>query len=294
MLFAASTATREALAYCRTTTSESFVPTLDKPCDEVGLKVAWKSSCVGYFVQTGGSSVRGIDVSTARAVAKAAFDAWGTSLCPADVATCSAAKSDRHPSISATDLGIATCTSADYSQTSGNANMIFFRDTDWPHPDGDSTLALTTVSFDVDTGEIYDADIELNTLEHKITTDGRGPFDLQGILTHEAGHFFGLAHTQPANTDAVMSIGSEKRALALDDTCGICAIYDPARTATCDPAPRHGVAECARQPEVAKSTHGCHCKVGLSTGSDAGTGVVGALALVAGLLRRRASRCAQS
>jgi hypothetical protein len=277
---------RLALAWCRTTTNEAFVPSIAKPCDDVGRPLAWKSKCVGYFVQASGSHARAIDVVTARAAAKAAFGAWSAIACPLDAAACAPDRGDLHPSIAAIDLGTASCTAIEYSQTSGNANLVLFRDDGWPHPDGDTTLALTTVSYDADTGELFDADIELNSGEHPISTDGKGPFDLQGILTHEAGHFFGLAHTQPVNADAVMSIGSEKRTPALDDACGICTVYDPKRVATCDPAPRHGVASCAEQPSN-DTRAGCHCS--LTPARDGGDGA-GAFAVMLGLVGLRCAR----
>jgi MYXO-CTERM domain-containing protein len=52
--------------------------------------------------------------------------------------------------------------------------------------------------------------------------------DLRNTLTHEVGHFVGLAHARdPAATmDASTQMREvEKRTLAADDVDGVCAIY---------------------------------------------------------------------
>ncbi len=56
--------------------------------------------------------------------------------------------------------------------------MITFHDGPWPYENtGAETLALTTVFFSPDTGEIYDANIELNSNEASfvIGADGATP-----------------------------------------------------------------------------------------------------------------------
>jgi hypothetical protein len=55
-------------------------------------------------------------------------------------------------------------------------------------------------------------------------------YDLQSMMTHESGHFLGLAHTpdMDASMWAYQQDGStSKRILAVDDMAGICAIYLP-------------------------------------------------------------------
>jgi hypothetical protein len=123
-------------------------------------------------------------------------------------------------------------------------------------------IALTTVTFDKDTGELRDADIEINSAEHDVLVPGAdglpaGASDLQSVLTHEIGHFFGMAHA--ANGAAVMfesDDGTEKkRSLTASDIAGICAVYAPGGTrsvstivdedgrvpaSACEPAPHGG------------------------------------------------------
>jgi hypothetical protein len=76
-------------------------------------------------------------------------------------------------------------------------------------------------------------------------------FDLQSILTHEAGHFLGMAHTDKScqaagnncpTMDAMYRPGSSDfRTLEQDDIDGICAIYPADRNPPDNMcAPRHG------------------------------------------------------
>lgn len=134
-------------------------------------------------------------------------------------------------------------------------------------PGARNIVALTTVIHDADTGRIYDADIEVNgwdglgegtpfgtTRDHgwwftcgdpaglpACATYGQRDcafIDLQNTMTHEAGHFLGLAHPCEGASCAVQpelrpytmypSTGpgeTEKRTLHADDVAGLCAIY---------------------------------------------------------------------
>jgi hypothetical protein len=157
----------DAAAWCRTTTNADFTPTAAKPCDDQGLPIYWSTRCVGYDVQRD-ASVQ-VDLATARATMVKAFSAWSGASCPSDPVSCSGAVGG-HPTIEAHDLGPVSCACAEYNQGSpGNANIIIFRDNGWmdcngvPKTDSDITLALTTVTYNTQTGEIYDADMEINS-----------------------------------------------------------------------------------------------------------------------------------
>jgi hypothetical protein len=61
-----------------------------------------------------------------------------------------------------------------------------------------SILALTTVSSRSSTGEILDADIQLNAVNHSwgdLAAGSSADVDLQNALTHELGHTLGFDHT---------------------------------------------------------------------------------------------------
>jgi hypothetical protein len=215
--------------------------------------VWWRTACIGYDLNQNASHYVPYDVAS-QAVADA-FGVWRQAGCSAD--------GSMHPSFDVRDLGPIPCASAFYDMNGGpNQNVIVFHDDVWPNDA--LAIALTTVTSNIETGEIYDADIELNTADYMIMqlppgAPSAGEFDLQSVLTHEIGHFLGLAHSPLA--DAVMYAtgdsagGTMKRALAAEDELGICAIYpsngtrsvsmlvDPSGSTAegaCDPTPHHG------------------------------------------------------
>ena len=122
------------------------------------------------------------------------------------------------------------CSAVQFSEAGPNQHTIMFRDDAWPHSDEYNTLALTTVTFDTDTGEILDADMEINTKQHSIVTTTpvpSGSYDLESIITHEAGHFLGLAHTPDDSAVMYALYKPGSATLTPDDVAGICAVYAP-------------------------------------------------------------------
>ena len=126
-------------------------------------------------------------------------------------------------------------------------DVIEFDDQVWPHDDPANTLALTTVTFGVDDGAIFEAYTEVNsTPSHPLTTQepppaGSNAYDLQAILTHEAGHFFGLAHATETTSVMYAYYKPGNVVLTPDDVAGFCAIYpQSARAASggCATSPR--------------------------------------------------------
>jgi hypothetical protein len=206
--------------------------------------VYWKNLCVGYSVQKGASGQVTLDQATAAAAG--AFAAWSQ-------ATCDAGGS---PSITAVDEGPVDCSLVEYDANGPNQHVIVFRDDGWPYADSSNTLGLTTVTYDATNGEIFDADIEINSHDYTLVASGpvpAGAYDLQTVLTHEAGHFLGLAHS--ADKTAMMYAHYQPGlgalgALPPDDVEGICSIYPPGgerstsagdiQADACDPTPRHG------------------------------------------------------
>jgi hypothetical protein len=74
------------------------------------------------------------------------------------------------------------CKKAEYNRDGKNVNVVLFQDNDWKYRGIDGTLAKTSTTFDTETGEIFDADIEVNTAFNKVTvtdTAGQIQYDLQ-------------------------------------------------------------------------------------------------------------------
>ena len=194
------------------------------------------------------------------------------------------------PSLQIGTRGPVACDESRYNDAGKNANVVIFRDEDWPYPDGIDTFGYTFVRFNTRTGEIYDADVEINAERFELATHGGDEgADLQSILTHEVGHFLGLAHsTAPdATMQAVYVQGTaDWRTLAQDDIDGICAIYPPDRSAEpCTFVPHGGFAsECA----LGVLKGGCGMAPPNEPGRKAGALVACALAFIG--LRRKARR----
>jgi MYXO-CTERM domain-containing protein len=208
--------------------------------DDCGIPLQWRRPCISFSLQEKGS--RDVALKDVRATMLEAFATWRKADCGGG-----------GPSVQVFDFGQVTCDRVEYNQHAGNANIVVFRTLAWPHVDEESdgttdTIALTTVTYDVEKGDIFDADIEVNEAQNRFTTTdvlADVDVDLLSVLTHEAGHFLGLAHSTVDGATMFASYDNGTitlRDLADDDVAGICATYPPDRkaTGTCDGLPRHG------------------------------------------------------
>ncbi len=236
-----------ASAYCRTLARPKGAPTIS---DENGCRGGnyppsfWLNRCAGYSIAApDGSASSKISVDDAREVVARSFATWSSALCPF------AMNGSSKPSIELRDLGTVACDKIEFNPTGTNQNTIVFRSDKWTHKSdvsdtqgattdtSDTVLGVTILTFRPNTGEILDADMEINlTLPIKVTPKDKLEYDLQSVVTHEAGHFLGIAHSSDAvavmnktyGTAASFSdLAVGKRALTLDDRAAICAIYRP-------------------------------------------------------------------
>lgn len=262
--FAALLGAGEASAYCRTASCPTAPHGTRYVCnppaaDNCGIALAWPGPHVGFSIQQAASSE--VSFATIEGVVKQSFATWTNAVCPGG----------GKPRFETFEAEPASCAEHEYNEKHGNANIVLFRDDGWSYDP--QALAITTMSFNKETGDIYDGDLELNSAQYDFTAGDVG-FDLLTIVTHEAGHFLGLAHSP--NPDATMFASYTGDSLALrdlsdDDRAGICAIYPPGPsiTAECDGTPRHGFSALCRDeqtgPFVAAPAHGdddCCCPDG--------------------------------
>ncbi len=111
---------------------------------------------------------------------------------------------------------------------SDDTHKVQFMADAWPYDP--NALAVTVFSYKKSTGELVDADIFINATGPCISTKKSDDcYDLQAVLTHEAGHFMGLDHNADEH-DAVMYPSAQpgdttKRTLTSDDMAGVIATY---------------------------------------------------------------------
>lgn len=236
-----------ASAWCRTTTSRTRGGVANE-CSMAGVPLSWRSRCTGYSLFRTGVPAS-LPWSELVTVAQASAAAWASATCD---------ENGRERQYFEVRELAPTLNPSGWSTTGANSNTILFRSRwgdDALHREG--VIAITIVSYDSFTGEIFDGDIELNTYNDRTNQFGFGfsttrlpgsdSVDLQTIIVHEMGHFHGLAHS--TNDRAIMwpeaGRGEARRDLTFDDSAGICAAYPPAAAPVgvrCNPVPYGGLA----------------------------------------------------
>ena len=116
---------------------------------------------------------------------------------------------------------------AQTTMTAEGTNLVRWFESAFPFDK--NSLAVTVTSFNDSTGAISDADMHMNGSSFSwavVPTPGR--FDVQSVVTHEAGHVLGLGHTD--DTEATMYADAawaetKKRTLEADDITGVTFLY---------------------------------------------------------------------
>jgi len=130
----------------------------------------------------------------------------------------------------------------------------------WDHDT--SIVALTTTSYIVSTGEFVDADVEVNAasatptiVDSPVCSPGASSpncvaNDVQNAMTHEFGHFLGLAHSpDPASTMyASEPLGeTSKRVLDSQSKQFVCDVYPNGQASK----------DCTSSPSTTPGSSGC-------------------------------------
>lgn len=236
-----------ASAWCQSLSVTQATGRCDAPCltlddftpEEIEelrvVPLAWREPCVGWTLHPRGTE--DLPREQVQAVIASSFARWTELDCGGGPVGFR---------VEERALPGLICDYVDFDRGRPDANVILFAE-DWSERRNDPrAFALTTTWFDVPTGEILGADMELNDERRAWTVcpdegcrDGR--VDLENVVVHEVGHFFGLAHS-PDDADATMWACAEagdtnKRDLEADDAAGWCAIYEGALEETCSPPP---------------------------------------------------------
>jgi hypothetical protein len=228
-LFAIVTSAHPAQAYCRSTACEPSLEdctTDDKGCPRSGPPLSWKALPLPYRFHAGGTNK--LDMDKVREASRRAFDAWSN-------VTCSGKRTSLRFEEGADIPGTQPLTGPAKAKVSFG---IYFRDDDWPYDDGEESLALTNQTYGKTNGFIDYSSIEVNTTTRTYRlSDADQGIDFQAVLTHEVGHYIGLAHSSvdgsimaPSycqSSDRCNGSTDQARALADDDIMAVCALYPP-------------------------------------------------------------------
>lgn len=286
-------------AYCRTRTCEfsrrnpcTFDPATG--CSREGSFAFWSDHCVPFAVQRDGSALDGISAATLEALVEDAFRAWSDVPCAGG----------NTPELAAASQGPIACDAVEYecAQRDANSNVIMFRD-DFVDADYGlrfGVIALTTLTASTVTGEVFDADMEINTRDEDFVIDETAsvepgaPRDLRAVVTHEIGHLLGLSHS--LEQGALMRAGYEGTLdPSQDDIAAICAALGArASNPNCNGVELGADAGCigsddsCRTLRRAPEPRGCSCRLaaGAKPGAfaESGPGGGGWLVAVGGVL----------
>jgi hypothetical protein len=233
LVVAGATVHAEPAMACLTTTCAAENPApgcvrdFETDCWLAGEPLQWREPCVSFSVDARGIPPLGFGQADAESLVVSSFAPWLSTECEGGF-----------PSIAVRSRGSLDCVKVEYNSEGPNSNAVIFQTARWPHEP--IAIGVTTVSFDPDTGRIVDADIEVN-----LTGGGLDFFDINYVLTHEIGHFFGIDHSR--DMSAVMFAQSRSSSfdappvLSADDQNAICLAYPTARAVgECDFEPEKG------------------------------------------------------
>ena len=274
-----------AFGFCRLRAEDAAgrAASAGKDCSQDGVLLKWGQRCLSYSVVR--RERKGADFERVRDAIARGFETWNQVRCEQRPVGLDIIQTQQ----------LSLCGDPEYNSSDLNVHSIMFVD-DWAARDlPEAAFGLTLVWHDRNTGEILDADMQLNETKGALTPCGvacdADQIDIQNLVTHEAGHFLGLDHSSLIDASMYREAATgevAKRHLHKDDVAGLCSIYgdEPApQCARIDYSPRNGLSlHCAREDDG-----GCSALPGLGTRSPVQLTSLLLLGLVL-LGRRRAIR----
>lgn len=235
------------------------------------VTIHWTVRTIPIAIRSPGS--RTVDPTTTQALIEASFLAWESSRC--------------------SDLAFEYRGVVDGTTEPREVSQVIFQQSGWVDEGRDpSAVALTTMTYGKLDGDIRFGVIEVNEELFQFADARQGcadgaSYDLGAVVTHEAGHFIGLAHTRvvpegdvraPTMTAVVVPCDDQFRSLETDDIEGLCFIYPAGREARlCATLPRQDT------PYVQGVAFGC-----AASRQDADPAALGLVLLIAMWCLRRA------
>lgn len=204
---------RPAFAFCRTTTCEPELETCardERGCVTTGTALRWTKLPLIYRVSARGSTA--FDRDEARTKLAGAFDRWTQAIC----------SDGRRTSLRVVE-GDAMPEDKPLGQKRGPEPFgIYFRDDTWPYASATTTLAITNQEYGKESGRIIYSDIEVNSRKTPLAI-------LELVVTHEAGHYIGLAHSEEPGSIMAASYNANSNIEnpSADDFKGVCELFPP-------------------------------------------------------------------
>jgi hypothetical protein len=221
---AAALPAARALAYCRETVDTSATgPCIEEPDSP---RLTWSRPCMTYvFEEHAFERMPLLSEEEIRSTFQTSFNTWAATTCDG-----------REPFLAVQDPGTTDTFDSVFVYDVPNESIVVARTrSEWAGLEQSSVaLALTLLWHDVNTGEILDVDMELNTGAGRFAncdaSCGRDMMDLENTITHEAGHVLGLGHStvDDSTMEEAASDGEiKKRSLEPDDLAGYCSLDLP-------------------------------------------------------------------
>lgn len=108
-------------------------------------------------------------------------------------------------------------------QIGNDQNDVYFS-SDSPYI-GPGVAGATVTRFNLETGEIKEADIIINDSEFFSSSTSAGASYIGNVMTHELGHLLGLSHSQTNQASMFFFLSKGQHTISQDDKAGIRSLY---------------------------------------------------------------------